>query len=250
MDHDVPFGHPFAGYYLPYPEAGFPGLVSTITDEAPIMNWVFVHRDTYELKFGNRQASEGNLTGPFDCTRQDRRLTFAGWEGFCAVFEDPFWAVYFDCDDDRLRTKVEAGTPIIEIELGRRELRTPKPLPPPSPDEEEEEKEQPAKAEEPQKPEQQSQEVDENKVTQNGEVMAANTDGQSAQQAPQDQHKTDGVVRPEEVKSPREPQTFKKPGSPRNPEDPRKLQGFGKPRGPRKTRAARKSRTQTQIEVK
>lgn len=123
----MPFGHPFAGYYLAYPDTNYVGLVSTITDEAPIMNWVFVHRETYELKFGTRQFSEGNFTGPFDCTRQDRRLTFGGWEGFCAVKEGSFWAVYFDRDSDKLRSKIKDGTPVIEIELIRKEIRASKP---------------------------------------------------------------------------------------------------------------------------
>ena len=30
-DHD---GYPFSGYYLPYPDAGYEGLVSTISDKA------------------------------------------------------------------------------------------------------------------------------------------------------------------------------------------------------------------------
>ncbi|TDZ49780.1 hypothetical protein CTRI78_v007855 [Colletotrichum trifolii] len=50
--HDAPFGHPFEGYYLPYPDSRFPGLVTTITHEAPIMNWVFVDPITYQLRFG------------------------------------------------------------------------------------------------------------------------------------------------------------------------------------------------------
>ena len=79
------------------------------------MNWVFVHAATHELKFGPRAASEGNATGPWDCTRQDRRLTFEGWEGFCAVREGDFWALYFDRDGDGLRGKVGVGTPVVEI---------------------------------------------------------------------------------------------------------------------------------------
>ncbi|KAL5918356.1 hypothetical protein ACKVV7_006300 [Pyricularia oryzae] len=128
MAHDTPYGHPFLGYYLPYPEAKYSGLVSTITDEAPIMNWVFVHHETYQLMYGNRQQSEGQLCGPWDCTRQDRRLTFAGWEGFCAVLEDAgYWGVYFDVDGDMLRRRLP-GKIVIEIELERREQKTRKPV--------------------------------------------------------------------------------------------------------------------------
>ncbi len=132
--YDVPFGHPFAGYYLAYPDAKYSGLVSTITDDAPIMNWIYVDRNTHEVKFGIRQFAEANLTGPFDCTRQDRRLTFGGWEGFVAVQEGDFWALYFDRDGDNLRAKVAPGTPVLELELLRRELRMAKPPTPPPPE--------------------------------------------------------------------------------------------------------------------
>jgi hypothetical protein len=77
--------HPFAGYFLPYPDTTYEGLVSTITDEAPIMNWIYIDQNTYEVKYGVRVDAQPNLTGPFDCTRQDRRLTFDKWEGFVAV---------------------------------------------------------------------------------------------------------------------------------------------------------------------
>ncbi|KAK1457667.1 hypothetical protein CMEL01_15650 [Colletotrichum melonis] len=127
--HDVPFGHPFEGYYLPYPDSRFSGLVSTITHEAPIMNWIFVDPVTYQVRFGNRAIADGNVTGPWECTRQDRRLTFCGWEGFCAVLEDSgIWGLYFDCDGDSLRQKMKPeGRIVIEIELIRREMRTGKP---------------------------------------------------------------------------------------------------------------------------
>jgi len=87
------------------------------------MNWIFVDRESHEVKFGNRAAAEPNLTGPFDVTRQDKRLKFAGWEGFVAVLEDSgFWALYFDRDGDNLKAKVKAGT-VLEVELLRKEVR-------------------------------------------------------------------------------------------------------------------------------
>ena len=122
--HKPLLGHPFAGYYLPYPDANYEGLVSTITEEAPILNWIYVDKDTYEAKYGVRAEAQPNFTGPFDCTRQDRRLTFEGWEGFLAVEESPFlWAIYFDRDDDGLKKKIRPGTRALEIELTRKEKR-------------------------------------------------------------------------------------------------------------------------------
>jgi hypothetical protein len=87
------------------------------------MNWIYVDRDTLEVKFGGRPYAEHNHKGPFDCTRQDRRLTFGGWEGWLAVKEGDFWALYFDRDNDRLASKIQAGTPVLDIELWRREIR-------------------------------------------------------------------------------------------------------------------------------
>ena len=122
-DNDEPNGHPFAGYYFPYPDANYEGLVSTIVEEPPILNWIYVDKDTYQVKYGVRADAQPHLTGPFDCTRQDRRLTLEGWEGFAAVEEEEgVWALYYDRDDDGLEGKVE-GKKVLEIELTRKEKR-------------------------------------------------------------------------------------------------------------------------------
>ncbi|KAL1622102.1 hypothetical protein SLS54_005167 [Diplodia seriata] len=117
-------GHPFAGYFLPYPDAEFEGLASTITDVAPILNWIYVDKDTSEVKYGVRADAQPHVTGPFDCTRQDRRMTFEGWEGFVAVEEYPaVWALYFDREDDGLKGKIPFGTRVLEVELQRTEKK-------------------------------------------------------------------------------------------------------------------------------
>ncbi|KAI0179472.1 hypothetical protein GGR52DRAFT_307937 [Hypoxylon sp. FL1284] len=128
-DHEQVFGHPFTGYFLPYPDTKYSGLVSTICDDPPIMNWIYVDRDTHRIKFGTRAWAQPNWPGPFDCSRQDRRLTFGGWEGFFAVKEGDFWSLYFDVDQDNLKSKVQEGTPVIEVELLRTEMRV-KPVSP------------------------------------------------------------------------------------------------------------------------
>jgi len=91
-----------------------------------------VDRDTYEVKYGVRVDAQPNITGPFDCTRQDRRLTFESWEGFVAVREEGedengLWSLYYDRDDDGLRGKLGLGVVVLEIELCRKEKKTPKP---------------------------------------------------------------------------------------------------------------------------
>ncbi|SPO07518.1 uncharacterized protein DNG_10212 [Cephalotrichum gorgonifer] len=128
MEYNLPFGHPFEGYFLPYPDQRFSGLVSTITHEAPIMNWVYVHKETNEVRYGTRAPADGNVPGPWDCTRQDKRLTFAGWEGFCAVREaGGFWGLYFDRDGDGLRRLAKEGKVVVEVELLRTEMRVAQP---------------------------------------------------------------------------------------------------------------------------
>ncbi|KAF9871827.1 hypothetical protein CkaCkLH20_10761 [Colletotrichum karsti] len=136
LDPDSAFGHPFTGYYLPYPEREYAGLVSTICEEPPIMNWIYVDRETYEVKFGTRPYAQPNYTGPFDCTRQDKRLTFAGWEGFFVVKTGDFWALYFDIEQDRLKSKLGDGALALAVDLLRIEI----PVMPVKPEDKEEEK--------------------------------------------------------------------------------------------------------------
>lgn len=99
-------------------------MVSTICEAQPILNWIYVDKDTYEVKYGVRLDAQDNITGPFDCTRQDRRMTLEGWEGFAVVEEENgLWALYFDRDDDGLRSKLGQGKKVLEVELLRREKR-------------------------------------------------------------------------------------------------------------------------------
>ncbi|KAK7425958.1 hypothetical protein QQZ08_007540 [Neonectria magnoliae] len=119
--------HPFAGYFLPFPDQDWgrkgEGLVSTISDEPPQLNWIYVDQDTYEVKYGLRVDAEDHLVGPWDCTKIDRRITLEGWEGFMAVQDDEgSWALYFDQDDDGLEGKT-SNENILEIELTRKERR-------------------------------------------------------------------------------------------------------------------------------
>ncbi len=85
-------GHLLAGYFFPYPESKWgrrgEGYVSTISDDPPQLNWIFVDRNTYEVKYGLRVEAEGHHVGPWNVSPIDRRLTFDGWEGFIVVEED------------------------------------------------------------------------------------------------------------------------------------------------------------------
>lgn len=123
-------GHLFAGYFFPYPDKKWgrrgEGYVTTIADDPPQLNWVFVDKDTYEVRYGLRKDAEPHLVGPWTCTPIDRRLTFDGWEGFMAVEterDSGVWQLYFDVDDDGLEEKVPMDKRVLEIELTRKEMR-------------------------------------------------------------------------------------------------------------------------------
>jgi hypothetical protein len=123
-------GHLFAGYFFPYPDSKWgrrgEGYVSTISDDPPQLNWIYVDKDTYEVKYGLRKDAEGHLVGPWNVTPIDRRLTFDGWEGWTVVEEEEgsgIWALYFDVDDDGLEQKVPLTKRIMEVELTRKEMR-------------------------------------------------------------------------------------------------------------------------------
>lgn len=121
-------GHLFAGYFLAYPEKKWglkgEGYVTTISDDPPQLNWVFVNKNTYEVQVGLRVDAEPHLVGPWNCTPVDKRLTFDGWEGFTvAEVEENVWQLYFDVDDDGLESKIPLHKRIMEVELTRKEMR-------------------------------------------------------------------------------------------------------------------------------
>lgn len=117
--------HPFTGFYLAYPDDNRSytrGLVSTISVDPPMLNWIYVDKDTYECKFAARSGSIAHHVGSFDWTSEDNDscVTLDEFEGFVAVEEKPGeWALYFDKDDDGLKGK-RKGRRVVEIHLQRR----------------------------------------------------------------------------------------------------------------------------------
>jgi hypothetical protein len=127
----------FSGYFLPHPEHKWPArkgeaLVSTIMDDPPMLNWIYVDKDTYQVKYGNKSESTGHKLGPWNCTPVEKRLTFDGWEGFLIVeepvedgSEETQWALYFDVEDDGLMGRIPTDRTVLEVELIRKEMRIP-----------------------------------------------------------------------------------------------------------------------------
>ncbi|KAF2710781.1 hypothetical protein K504DRAFT_480885 [Pleomassaria siparia CBS 279.74] len=138
-----PDDHPFAGYFLPYPDQSWgrrgEGMVSTICDEPPQLNWIYVDRDTCEVKYGDRVTSEPHIIGPWSVTPVDRRVTLEDWEGFMAVKYGPGeWALYFDLDDNELQGVIDPSMDRVEVALVRKERKIrraePEPIDPPDND--------------------------------------------------------------------------------------------------------------------
>lgn len=130
--------HAFAGFYIQYPDDDRcppeRGLVSTISDDPPMLNWVYCDKNTYELRYGNRSASIEHIVGEWDWTDDESCVTLDGWEGFVAIDEwdgaddddttewgreGLRWSIYFDMDDNGLKGK-RKGRDMFEIILERR----------------------------------------------------------------------------------------------------------------------------------
>jgi hypothetical protein len=104
------------------------GLVSTISNDPPMLNWIYCNKDTLELKYGNRTNSIQHVVGPWDWTEDEVGVMLEGWEGFVAVEEDEKedglkWAVYYDkYDDDLGNGRKVNGKKRLQFSLERRVL--------------------------------------------------------------------------------------------------------------------------------
>lgn len=127
QNDDNPPHHKVTAYFLPFPNAGYDGLVSTI-DAMNMLNWVFVDSETYKVTFGTRAQAEKHLTGPMGLTvmaDEGSRITMDGWDGFMAVEdEEGEWTLYFDKDSDGLSGKIDESKTrrVAQVELHREML--------------------------------------------------------------------------------------------------------------------------------
>lgn len=115
-------GYPFAGFYIHYPDENkVMGLVSMVSDDPPMMNWIYVDRNTLEVKYGNRTASREHVVGPWDWTEDEVGVTLEGEERFVAVEEqENVWAVYYDRNEDY--KSLPEKKRILDVSLERRLL--------------------------------------------------------------------------------------------------------------------------------
>jgi hypothetical protein len=105
------------------------GLVSTISVDPPMLNWLYADAATLELRYGNRTQSIAHVIGPWDWTEDEEGVTLDGWEGFATVDEGGGradglrWALYYDrYDDDFGAGRKVGGRERLPCSLERRVL--------------------------------------------------------------------------------------------------------------------------------
>ncbi|KAL6886153.1 hypothetical protein HDV57DRAFT_515325 [Trichoderma longibrachiatum] len=113
LDTEFP-GYAFCGYYFTYPsEEKHLGLVSTISDDPPMLNWIYVNKDTHAVEYGGRKDTLGHVIGPWGWSEDEKLLTLQGnGECFVAKLErgeedggsssKPRWVVYWDPENEML----------------------------------------------------------------------------------------------------------------------------------------------------
>lgn len=134
-------------FYIEYPEPeelkylkrerGF-GLPTYVSDNPPLLNWIYADTVTHELRYGNRSQSVEEIVEPWDWCKEERVISLEGWrKRFYAVEEEEGeWALYYDRDGDELESVLDeqdmldcAFVPVTLI----RKIVEERPPPPPQP---------------------------------------------------------------------------------------------------------------------
>lgn len=111
------------------------GLVSQVQDDPPLLNWIYVDKDTMELKYGNKSASIEHHIGPWDWTEDEEQVVFDDMEAayinaFYAVERLPGrWQLFFDFEGNQLATKLPGKLKRVQVELRRGMIVTADDLP-------------------------------------------------------------------------------------------------------------------------
>ena len=137
---------PFEGFYIAYPDDQRPmpapmGIVTKISEDPPMMNWIYVDLDTSQVKHGNRTESRPHRVGDWGYTDDDEEegkaddddpggVEFNGEEKFVAVKPRDgdgrgLWEVWWDEHDDKLNSlPAVAGRLVLRISLERTFAKT------------------------------------------------------------------------------------------------------------------------------
>lgn len=114
-------GYRFQGWYFTYPsEEQHLGLVSMISDDPPMLNWIFVDKDSHMVRHGGRADTIGHVPGPWGWTHDELWLTLEGDDNnFVAVEqENKNWCIFFD-KDGSIQSGGDSEEDDLEDEEGR-----------------------------------------------------------------------------------------------------------------------------------
>ncbi len=83
-----------------------------------MLNWIFVDKDSLQVRHGSKTDSLDHVAGPWAWTEDEENVTLRDDEGFVAVEEDEgVWGVYYDLRGDF--TGLPEGKRVVEISLRR-----------------------------------------------------------------------------------------------------------------------------------
>ncbi|KAI9739461.1 MAG: hypothetical protein M1818_005149 [Claussenomyces sp. TS43310] len=116
-------GHPFTGYYFRRPDdVQCEGLVSTVSVDPPMLNWIYVNRDTLQLEYGTKTQSQGHIVGSWGWSANERYLALEDEQRFVVVHENGEWSLYYDEIGDL--TGLPDSPQILDVQLQRRLIST------------------------------------------------------------------------------------------------------------------------------
>lgn len=94
-------------------------------DNPPLLNWIYINKDTMQLNYGNRSASIEHNIGPWDWSEDEMQVVYDDIEvtiinAFHAVECSPGkWQLFFDMDGNRLQDHVPTNLRRVRVELHR-----------------------------------------------------------------------------------------------------------------------------------
>ena len=93
------------------------------SDDPPALHWIYVDKDSLELRHGGRPATVGQLIGPWNWSEDEEWLVLEQSPYFLAVEgDDSAWSIYYDRDKDLAQKLAPRRTVIItlhrELQLG------------------------------------------------------------------------------------------------------------------------------------
>jgi len=93
-------------------------MVAQVSDDPPVLNWIFADKETGLLRHGSRAEAAEHTYGTWSWTADEEWLTLGGGQRFVAVENhDGSWTVHYDADgtlDQRLDVRQ-----VLDIQLHR-----------------------------------------------------------------------------------------------------------------------------------